>query len=452
MTLMIRNLESNGTQPPAALAGAGSHSAESWGELERLALVAQSTDDGVLITDRHGRTEWVNASFTRITGWTLDDIRGRVPTEVLHGAETSPVTTRMLVQTLAAGQPYRGELLNYRRDGSTLWCDVNITPVASQPGVITHRVAIYRDVTVRRLAAQRMIELTAAVEAATDGVAVIDDRHRFRFANDAFAALFGYARGSELWGKSWRPLFDAEHVRTFDAQVFKTLMTNQRWSGEVECRRREGSAVTLELSLTLLPGGSVVLVARDITERKASEEALRRLSLSDHLTSLYNRRGFETLAQQQLAVASRSGRSCVLFFIDIDDFKRINDTFGHRTGDEALEHFAAILRASFRASDVLSRLGGDEFAVLAVDCEGTAEARVLERLDRRLAAYNLVPGRSWRLNVTCGVARVSPSEQKSLAALIAEADARLYQRKRARLTQAPEAESGTPAVAVAGTR
>jgi diguanylate cyclase (GGDEF)-like protein/PAS domain S-box-containing protein len=396
---------------------------------ELLALVARHTDDGVIVTDAEGKVEWINDALSRMTGWTIDDLRGIAPAELLSGPETNAVTAETIVRTLESGQTYRGEILNYRRDGSTLWLDVNITPVLGDGGRRSHSVSILRDVTVKRAAAQRMVELSTAVEAAMDGIAVVDGLQRFRFANDAFARLFGYDRGSALWGKTWRHLYDRAQLRRFESDVWPLLLAKQRWTGEVQARRRDGSTYPQELSLTLLVGASVVLVARDISDRKATEEALRLMSLSDPLTGLNNRRGLRTLAEQQLRLARRSTELCLLFFLDLDDFKEINDQHGHHAGDQALREFADALRGTFRASDVLSRIGGDEFVVLATECEEGQEQRLLERLESRLTALNGRFGRDYRLSASCGVSRFTAGSPRTLDQLLREADAQLYEQK-----------------------
>ena len=398
-----------------------------------LSLVALHSDDGIIVTDGYRRTQWVNDAFTRLTGWKLDDMLGLNPADVLHGAETSPVTARAIVQVVGCGETFRGELVYYRQDCSTLWTDVNITPVPDSMGQTAHCVFTIRDVTVRRNAAQQMTELMAAVEASMDGIAVVDGFERFHFANDAFARLFGFARGTELQGKAWRRLYDRAQIRRFDVEVLPKLLTGHRWQGEVSARRRDGSTYPQELSLTLLPGASVVLVARDITEQKAAEEALRRMSLTDPLTGLNNRRGLRALGEHHLKVAARTKEPCVLFYMDLDDFKQINDEHGHVAGDEALREFAEVLRETFRASDILSRVGGDEFVVLAVADEELPQEATLERLARRLAAFNSRHAAGYALATSCGVARYSANAPRGLDQLLHEADAALYADKRARL-------------------
>ena len=174
----------------------------------------------------------------------------------------------------------------------------------------------------------------------------------------------------------------------------------------------------------------VAISSRDITERKQQEEALKALLLVDELTGLYNRRGFLTLAQQQLKLAKRGHRELLLLFVDMDDFKEINDTFGHNEGDVALTRAAAILRKTFRDSDIIARLGGDEFVVLAADIVHGRAQVIIDRLRQELDERNEKDGYGYRLSFSVGVASFDPLRPPSIEDLLATADAMLYEQKR----------------------
>ena len=125
------------------------------------------------------------------------------------------------------------------------------------------------------------------------------------------------------------------------------------------------------------------------TKQYMVQTELSNLALMDELTGLYNRRGFLALADRQLRLARRSGRCLLLFFIDLDGLKEINDVFGHTEGDAALMWTAEALEATFRDSDVIARIGGDEFAALAIEASGQSEASIRERLTEYLRGHSL---------------------------------------------------------------
>lgn len=156
---------------------------------------------------------------------------------------------------------------------------------------------------------------------------------------------------------------------------------------------------------------------------------LRSLALTDELTGLYNRRGFLALAEQQLKCAGRNERGLMLFFLDLDRLKQINDSFGHLEGDLALIHTAEILRETFRDSDIIARFGGDEFTVLAIEASDHSETSITTRLQENLRNHNERDLR-YSLSLSMGVAQFNPKHSTSIGELMAEADQAMYEQKR----------------------
>ena len=165
-------------------------------------------------------------------------------------------------------------------------------------------------------------------------------------------------------------------------------------------------------------------------ERHRMQATLRALSLTDELTGLYNRRGFRTLADQHLKLARRTGRELLLLYADLDDFKQINDKFGHAEGDAALVRTAELLRAAFRETDILARVGGDEFTVLAIDGAGPTAGLIVDRLRRRLVEHNAANPRGYELSLSIGVAHFGRDEIATLDEFLDRADRALYDDKR----------------------
>jgi diguanylate cyclase (GGDEF)-like protein len=169
---------------------------------------------------------------------------------------------------------------------------------------------------------------------------------------------------------------------------------------------------------------------------------LGNLALTDELTGLYNRRGFIALAERQLKLGRRSGRGMLLFMMDVDRMKQINDSFGHFEGDRALKRTADALEETFRDSDVVARLGGDEFAVLAIEASGHSEATIRTRLFERLKSCSAEHSR-YELSLSLGVARFDPRNCSSIGELMAEADQAMYEQKRRQSRSLLETETST---------
>ena len=164
---------------------------------------------------------------------------------------------------------------------------------------------------------------------------------------------------------------------------------------------------------------------------------LGNLALTDELTGLCNRRGFMAIAERQLKIGHRTGRGIVLFFMDIDGMKQINDSFGHGEGDRALKRMAKALKMTFRDSDVIARLGGDEFAVLAIEASGNSETATRARLAEDLKSVSAGETR-YAINLSLGAVRINICSSASIGEWMVRADQAMYEQKRRRLSRLPE--------------
>ena len=157
---------------------------------------------------------------------------------------------------------------------------------------------------------------------------------------------------------------------------------------------------------------------------------LKSQAFQDDLTGLYNRRGFFTIAEQQLKMAGRLMKLAQLFYIDIDGMKLCNDTLGHDGGDRLLLGVSRVLQRTFRESDVLGRLGGDEFAVLAIDAADENMEHPMARLESMVNEQNRLEPESFKIKLSVGRATALPMSSRTLEELVCEADQMMYGQKR----------------------
>ncbi|MBU0484096.1 MAG: diguanylate cyclase [Proteobacteria bacterium] len=185
--------------------------------------------------------------------------------------------------------------------------------------------------------------------------------------------------------------------------------------------RNEKSEETLTAASHLLAG---------VVERKKLEERLQKISNTDELTGLLNRRGFMLRAERHLKISARRKESALLLFADMDNLKTINDDLGHHLGDQALAEIGDILINTFRESDIIGRMGGDEFAVLfTTSIEVYHYPTILQRIEENIAKYNLREKREYDISLSIGIADYDPEKPVSLDELIANADALMYEAK-----------------------
>lgn len=170
------------------------------------------------------------------------------------------------------------------------------------------------------------------------------------------------------------------------------------------------------------------IAARKVAERALAEKAaelarsnqiLENISLTDDLTGLYNRKGFLALAAHRVKLANRNGEPFSIAFLDLDDLKQINDTFGHLEGDRALRDTANLLRECFRESDILARLGGDEFSIFIAEAN---EGQIARRIRERLAAHERHSKRRYKLSFSIGIVGCDNAGEEDIESLLKQAD------------------------------
>ncbi|WP_434601111.1 sensor domain-containing diguanylate cyclase [Pseudomonas sp. Z1-29] len=171
---------------------------------------------------------------------------------------------------------------------------------------------------------------------------------------------------------------------------------------------------------------------RDLASMAEQELVAVQMASMDELTLLSNRRGFMTLAQHALSVCSRLSRPATLLFFDLNDFKPINDRFGHAEGDGALKTFADVLRIAFRESDVIGRMGGDEFVALLTGASHVETTAIMARLREMLDERNITLQRGYDIDFSVGQIEYDPERHESIDSLLAEADAAMYAQKQGR--------------------
>jgi len=164
-------------------------------------------------------------------------------------------------------------------------------------------------------------------------------------------------------------------------------------------------------------------------------EKYRDLALVDDLTNFLNRRGFSLLAEQQIKIADRNQKGMLLVYIDLDELKQVNDSFGHKAGDMALVDVAHLIKGTFRKSDITARIGGDEFVILVLDTSWAVAEIFAFRLQENLQRYNEKTTQPFRISFSIGLSYYDPGNPCSLEELISRADKYMYEEKDGRQTK-----------------
>lgn len=282
----------------------------------------------------------------------------------------------------------------------------------------------------------RMRLFAAALESCQDGVMVTDLNGRIVSVNRAFSRITGYDEADAL-GRTPALLHSGRHNHAFYAEMWAQLKRTGCWQGEVWNRRKDGRDYAQWMSVSTVhdPASGhehYVAVFTDITHLKDTEEQLKHLAHYDPLTDLPNRVFLNTHLAHALALAQRQDRYLAVLFIDVDNFKHVNDALGHAAGDELLVAIARRLSARLRRQDTLGRLGGDEFLLVLEALQTPQDAALvaqglLSALDEPVV---LESGHMLYVRVSIGIS-IYPDDAQEGAELIRQADAAMYQAKRA---------------------
>ncbi len=271
------------------------------------------------------------------------------------------------------------------------------------------------------------------IEASLDGVMIVNEAGLVDYVNPAFTRLTGYG-AEEILGRNPRLLQSGLHDADFYDSMWQTLRGSGYWMGEVWNRRKNGEIYAEWLTINTIRdhNGHITKYAgtfSDITEKKNDEERVRSLAYSDSLTQLPNRRLFHDRLEQGIAAAHRHNGQMAVMFLDLDLFKRINDSLGHDVGDMVLVCVAQRLQDCLREGDTVARLGGDEFAILLPTLQEPADAaRLAERLIEAMQHPIPAAGHSLHVTTSIGIA-LYPEDATTPDGLLKCADQAMYQSK-----------------------
>lgn len=342
-------------------------------------------------------------------------------------------------ECLDTGEPFVAEYRLFSQRGDIFWVqhEARVANYPNRQRVLAHEAVI--DITRQRREAE---ELRASeerhrflTEYSSDMISIASWEGSYLYVSPASAALLGY-EPNELVGTTF---YDMVHEGD-RAGVRRThLLVLEKMGAALlayRIKRKDGRYIWFESTIREVPRSGpntpreLVVVSRDITERKLQEERLKDMAILDDLTGLYNRRGFMALASQHLKQAKRTKRRALLVFADLNGLKVINDTHGHADGDRALIAAAEVFNRTFRDSDVVARVGGDEFAILAIEADTTSAEIIRERLQTALDFANRGSARPFTLSVSIGIVSYDPDLDASVEELMAFADREMYSHKR----------------------
>ena len=383
--------------------------------------------------DEHFRFKTVSKSIVH-SGLDLADYIGKACWD-LPFISLSEETRRTLEATAKAHRPFRSvELGLLDRQGETCWLVVSGDPVFARNGEFSGYRGTTRDISERKRTEVRLRQQAMVFNCTEEGVVITDPQGCVIDANPAFERITENSL-AEIRGQNMRFVQSGRQDRSFYREMWQSIQETGNWQGEIWNRRKSGDTYLAWLSISSVydEAGRIsnyVGVFIDLNRMKHPKSELERLALHDALTSLPNRVQLLDRLEHAVKGAKRRNGSGAVLFIDLDRFKPVNDTLGHRAGDELLMAVAARLKERLREADTLARLGGDEFVIVLEDIPNAEGVRsVAEEVILQLETpFVLEDGHEVRIGGSIGIA-LFPQDGETPARLLERADRALYEAK-----------------------
>jgi diguanylate cyclase (GGDEF)-like protein/PAS domain S-box-containing protein len=398
---------------------------------ERYRSLVESSENSIYLLDKDYQYLFMNKHHLSRLGISKYDYSGKAYGD-FHSREDTSDFTRLIDNIFKSGESSQQE---YSGTKGEMYFLRTLSPVKDKKGKVVAVTVISKNITDRKefeyelqLNEERYRSL---VESTEDSIYLVDKNYKYIFMNQQHFKRLGLS--GDYTGHSYTEIHSPEETKDFVTLVDEVFDTGQSIQQDHKSFRND-----MYFLRTLSPvkdkAGKVVAVtvlSKNITDRKRMEQDLRVLAITDELTGLYNRRGFLTLAGQQLKLANRLKRGVLLFYADLDELKGINDKYGHQEGDKAIEDIAGLLREVFRESDIIARIGGDEFVVFPVQITDSSAETLNARFKKHLDVYNVKNGSRYKLSVSIGIVHYEKCTS-SIEELLVEADKLMYEQKRGR--------------------
>ncbi len=396
----------------------------------KLRTVLDNTLALAYLKDAEGRYLFINQPLADLMGLDPEEVVGRRDEDLIHSATHSSWEHDLLV--LRSGKPFYSEDRLLSQGVERAYHTVHF-PLRSPEGLIYGVCGISTDMTDLQQAREQMQQAMTVFNHTKEGILVTNGEGIITSVNPAYLDISGYSE-TELIGQDIRLHSLSLQDDTLFQQLMADLKQTGAWQGELQNRRHNGSLYPAWETVTTVRENDqikqYIFLVSDISALKETEQRLHYLAHYDSLTGLANRDLFKERLQQAVIDAER--RECLLaiLFINIDQFKLINDSLGHSIGDEVLYEIAKRLKAPLRSDDMVARLGGDEFAIILHQLEQVEDIdNVVRKIIRSTSSPFNLSSTTLSVGVSIGIS-VYPNDSTQVDGLLAAADIAVYRAKK----------------------
>ncbi|MGR9105316.1 MAG: EAL domain-containing protein [Gammaproteobacteria bacterium] len=393
--------------------------------------ILDNTPAVIYIKDPAGRYQLVNGAYEKFSKLSRQHIIGKTDHQ-LFSAEIADRFRCNDLRVLDGGSAIEFDEQAPHEDGFHDYLSVKF-PLLDSTGQVHAICGISTDISDRKAAERRLRQSAKVFESSGEGLVITNAEGTILDVNPAFTAIMGYEK-TELLGKNPRLWKSDRHSREFFTQLWRSVREKGHWRGEIWNRRRDGSLIPelLTINQVLDEEGHVlsyVAVYSDISQFKQSQAKLEYLAHHDALTDLPNRVLFQARLEHGIERAERGGSNLAVVFLDLDQFKQINDSLGHNVGDQLLTLTATLLKQQLRKADTVARIGGDEFIFLLEDIFDSEDViYTVEKILRAFDSEFLLAGHRLRITPSLGIS-IYPEDGRDAETLLRNADSAMYRAK-----------------------
>lgn len=401
----------------------------------RLRLALAASKQGIYDLDLQTGKRTYNREYVEMLGYNMEGFHEDADTffEQIHPADRAVWLSNYNGYFSGDLPDFRIEFRMRTADGGWKWIlSMGAVVEDDDEGKPLRFIGTHTDISERKAHEDRMRLSASVFESSNEAIVITDADLNIISVNNAFTSVTGYA-SEEVCGKHVRLLQSDRHDATYYDAMWRQINEYGQWQGELWDRRKNGEIYPTLAAISVVRNETGVVthyvgISADITQNKHAEERIQQLAYYDALTGVPNRLLLQDRAQRALAQAQRDGTELALLFIDLDRFKTINDSLGHKIGDLLLQEVAGRLKKIVRDTDTVSRLGGDEFLIL-LSVEGVdGAARIARRLLVTVSEPYEIGGHSLRITCSIGIS-VFPKDSTSFEELFKNADVAMYKAK-----------------------
>lgn len=397
----------------------------------------------VIFTDTNGTILDINERVIENTGYRREELIGQNHS-IFNSGYHETAFFETLWDTISKGEIWREEVCNRKKNGELYWIDSTIIPLKNEQGQIEQYLAVQYNISSKKKLMSEMYKIEQTFRAITentnDFIVITNQAGEIKYASPSYARKLGY-QDDELINMPYDCLLTSVSSKKWQGVIQQSRQDSiQEQKIELQLRSKNNTPIwtegnyTISLDLLNQDASEIVMVSREITERKELEDRLTYLAYHDSLTQLGNRLKLYKNFPDMLERAKITNSSLALFYVDGDNFKQVNDVYGHDVGDEFLKHFGQTLVNSVRHDDLVIRLGGDEFLIVIAGLSLETEERteqiieIIMRIKEQLAIGWTIRDMHFAPTTSIGIS-IYPNQSSSLDELIDLADQALYEAK-----------------------